>query len=241
MGGTRIHELIESGRATPGSSDMRPRSGQLQGARRLRRKMNITPHDLILRTERLCLAVPSTGLAAEMAAYISRNRDHFAASAPRAAIEGTHTPERWISQIEAAHRELASDQALRLVIFEGAQPTNSIIGDCAFTAITRGAFQACYLGYRLDRQAVGRGFMHEALEAAIGYAFGELRLHRIMANYRPTNERSGNLLRKLGFKVEGFARDYLFLDNAWRDHILTSLTHPDAASEPFALAKPQSA
>lgn len=200
--------------------------------------MNVTSHELLLRTERLCLAVPSIGLAAEMAAYVSRNREHFAASAPRVAIEGTHTPERWLPQIEAAHRELASDQSLRLVMFEGEQPTGPIVGDCAFTGITRGAFQACYLGYRLDRQAVGCGFMLEALEAAIGYVFTELQLHRIMANYRPTNERSGNVLRKLGFKVEGFARDYLFLDNAWRDHILTSLTNPGTSSGTSTPAKP---
>jgi ribosomal-protein-alanine N-acetyltransferase len=26
--------------------------------------------------------------------------------------------------------------------------------------------------------------------------------------------------------VEGYARDYLFLDGVWQDHVLTSLTNP---------------
>jgi [ribosomal protein S5]-alanine N-acetyltransferase len=26
---------------------------------------------------------------------------------------------------------------------------------------------------------------------------------------------------------EGLARDYLFIDGAWRDHVLTALVHPD--------------
>jgi ribosomal-protein-alanine N-acetyltransferase len=47
-----------------------------------------------------------------------------------------------------------------------------------------------------------------------------------MANYRPENERSGRLLQRLGFAREGYARDYLFIDGAWRDHVLTSLTTP---------------
>jgi len=68
--------------------------------------------------------------------------------------------------------------------------------------------------------------MGEALRAAFGQVFGLLGLHRIMANYLPTNERSARLLRRLGFTVDGYARDYLYIDGAWRDHILTALTSP---------------
>jgi ribosomal-protein-alanine N-acetyltransferase len=31
----------------------------------------------------------------------------------------------------------------------------------------------------------------------------------------------------VGFVVEGYARDYLFIGGQFRDHVLTSLTHPD--------------
>jgi ribosomal-protein-alanine N-acetyltransferase len=44
-----------------------------------------------------------------------------------------------------------------------------------------------------------------------------------MANFRPENDRSRRLLQRLGFVEEGFARNYLFIDGAWRDHVLTSL------------------
>lgn len=53
----------------------------------------------------------------------------------------------------------------------------------------------------------------------IMFRFG---LHRIMANYCPENVRSGKLLARLGFEQEGLARDYLYLNGRWRDHILTS-------------------
>jgi ribosomal-protein-alanine N-acetyltransferase len=47
-----------------------------------------------------------------------------------------------------------------------------------------------------------------------------------MANYRPENYRSARLLQRLGFRREGLAADYLFIDGAWRDHILTALVNP---------------
>ena len=37
---------------------------------------------------------------------------------------------------------------------------------------------------------------------------------------------AGGCSQRLGFVQEGYARDYLFIDGAWRDHILTSRTNP---------------
>jgi ribosomal-protein-alanine N-acetyltransferase len=70
--------------------------------------------------------------------------------------------------------------------------------------------------------------MREALAALLPYVFDELGMHRVQANYQPVNERSARLLRCLGFVVEGYARDYLFIAGAWRDHVLTSITDPRA-------------
>jgi ribosomal-protein-alanine N-acetyltransferase len=47
-----------------------------------------------------------------------------------------------------------------------------------------------------------------------------------MANYMPHNRRSGNVLKRLGFVVEGYARDYLMINGKWEDHIFTSLINP---------------
>jgi ribosomal-protein-alanine N-acetyltransferase len=69
--------------------------------------------------------------------------------------------------------------------------------------------------------------MSEAVSAAIAHVFGDLGLHRVRAAYHPHNERSGRLLCRLGFVVEGYARDYLDLHGAWRDQILTGLINPD--------------
>jgi ribosomal-protein-alanine N-acetyltransferase len=83
------------------------------------------------------------------------------------------------------------------------------------------------LGYSLAAVEQGKGYMTEALKVAINFVFTELNLHRIMAAYIPHNQRSGLLLKRLGFGVEGYARDYLMINDQWQDHILTSLINPN--------------
>jgi ribosomal-protein-alanine N-acetyltransferase len=127
-----------------------------------------------------------------------------------------------------AREEWSAGQSARFVFFRRGEEDGPVVGNASFTEIVRGPLLGCFLGYKLDEKAQGQGLMFEGLTAAIAWAFDELGLHRISANYRPTNERSGRVLRRLGFVVEGYARDYLFIDGAWRDHILTSLTNPKA-------------
>lgn len=67
--------------------------------------------------------------------------------------------------------------------------------------------------------------MAAGLRCGIDYAFGELRLPRIMANYVPHNRPSKRLLTNLGFVTEGHAADYLLIDGRWQNHVLTSLTN----------------
>ncbi len=52
-----------------------------------------------------------------------------------------------------------------------------------------------------------------------------LDMHQVMANYLSPNHRSANLLKKLEFVVEGYAREYLFIQGKWQDYMLTSLTN----------------
>ena len=74
--------------------------------------------------------------------------------------------------------------------------------------------------------------MSEALRAATAHVFSAMELHRIEANYLPENLRSGRLLLRLGFEVQGYARRYLYIDGAWRDHVLTALTCPAKLETP---------
>ncbi|AOY90736.1 alanine acetyltransferase [Cupriavidus sp. USMAA2-4] len=128
------------------------------------------------------------------------------------------------NRLEAMERQMEAESALHLLLFR--RDSGQLIGDCNFTNIVRGPFQACHLGFSIARDCEGQGLMRECLATAIEYVFGELGLHRIMANYRPENERSARLLTGLRFEREGIARAYLKLNGAWADHVLTSLINP---------------
>ena len=97
----------------------------------------------------------------------------------------------------------------------------------AFSNIIRGPLQSCFLGYALAERRQGAGLMTEAVRLGIEYMFQEMHLHRISANYMPHNTASAAVLKRLGFTVEGYSRDYLQIDGRWQDHIVTSLINPD--------------
>ena len=176
----------------------------------------------MIETARLTLITPTRADAPRMLRYVEDNRSHLASWEPSRPDE-YYTLDYWSKELAFSAEECKQGKSLRLILLDRDAPSGPVKGQCTFSNIVRGPFQAAYLGYSLDHRAVGKGLMYEALSASIGYAFEELNLHRIMANYMPTNERSGRLLRRLGFTVEGYARDYLMLAGKWQDHILTAL------------------
>jgi ribosomal-protein-alanine N-acetyltransferase len=84
--------------------------------------------------------------------------------------------------------------------------------------IERRALQSAYAGYYAAKALAGQGYMTEGMGLVLGYAFGELKLHRIEANIQPANEKSIALVKRCGFRYEGFSPRYLKIGGRWRDH-----------------------
>lgn len=128
--------------------------------------------------------------------------------------------------------EFKNGHSLQGYIFEKSNPT-SVIGHISLSPILRGPAQFSFLGYGISLNKQNQGYMTEILEQTIQFAFNDLHLHRIMANHVPDNERSSRLLKRLGFTVEGYAKEHLHLNGQWQDHVLTALINPKWENMPI--------
>lgn len=177
-----------------------------------------------LSTARLRLWIAGPADAAELLRHHVENREHLARWAPPTPAE-VYTMAYWQARTSVNRQDYREGRAVRFAIAWRSEPAR-IIGTCSFTEIVRGPVQACQLGYGLDDREQGKGVMTEALRSAIGFVLDTLKMHRINASYMQSNLRSGALLARLGFAVEGHARAYLFVDGGWRDHVLAALVNP---------------
>ena len=179
----------------------------------------------VLTTERLVLRLASERDSEAIVQYYRENREFLAPFEPLRP-PGFYTTRFWELQACRSHEDYRAGLAVRFFLFRREEP-GTISGYVSLTGITRGPAEFCFMGYNLAEHEQGRGLMSEALREIIHFTFAELSLHRVMANYMPHNRRSGRLLRRLGFQVEGYARDYLMINGQWEDHVLTSLTNTE--------------
>ena len=122
--------------------------------------------------------------------------------------------------------EMARDESFAFLIFEAT--SEELLGGLTLGGVRRGVAQAATIGYWMGAPHAGKGHMTRAVAAVVRFAFATLRLHRIEAACIPDNAPSMALLQRNGFRREGFARAYLKINDAWRDHVLFALLEGEA-------------
>ena len=172
-----------------------------------------------LETENLIISVLNPDDVELLVKYERDNRSHLSPWEPTR-VAGYFGLEETKKRVELNFKNFQLGSSISLVAFDKSK--SEIICLCTFSNIVHGVFQACNLGYSISEKKQGKGLMFEMLQASIQYVFIEYNLHRVMANYIPSNIRSEKLLDKLGFQKEGMAKSYLKISGSWQDHVLTS-------------------
>ncbi len=98
------------------------------------------------------------------------------------------------------------------------------VGEVSLGSLQRGPFQSAYVGYWIDEQHAGHGYVPEAVVLTLRYAFEELGLHRVEAVIVPRNARSRRVAEKLQLREEGTSARFLQIRGVWEDHVRYAIT-----------------
>jgi RimJ/RimL family protein N-acetyltransferase len=92
--------------------------------------------------------------------------------------------------------------------------SHEMIGDVAFS-IKRDDQRQAFIGYSLARPYWRNGYAFEAVSCLLAFLFGELNLHRIVAECDVENSASWKLLEKLSFRREAHLVENIFFKGAY--------------------------
>ena len=171
----------------------------------------------VFRSRRLWYLAAGPDLAGPAAAFYRRNRAAFAPFDP-VQPEDFFTAAGQREALEGAEALAEAGRTFRFLLVQPRHP-GKVVGMTALSDIVRGAFQSCFLAYKMDRTLWGRGYGAEAVEATADWAFRVLGLHRVEANIMPRNLPSRRAAEKAGFTQEGLSRSYLKINGVWEDHL----------------------
>lgn len=104
---------------------------------------------------------------------------------------------------------------------------DAFAGQVTVSNITGGSARFASIGYWIDQQHAGRGFMPLAVAMTADHCWHTLGLHRVEVAIRPENVASLRVVEKLRFEDVGYARRFLHIDGDWRDHRLFALNVED--------------
>lgn len=170
-----------------------------------------------LETERLTLRPPMHGDYRAWADLREKSREHLAPWEPTWSTDHL-TRKAFANRVYWAQRSIANGSAAPLFLIR--RDDEALIGAITLDNLRRGPAQSGTTGYWVGEPYARLGYMREALQAVVHYAFTTLDLSRLEAGCLPENAASRGLLEKCGYKYEGVAQSYLQINGRWRNHVL---------------------
>ncbi|WP_058301505.1 GNAT family N-acetyltransferase [Gorillibacterium timonense] len=153
-----------------------------------------------------------------------KNQDHFQAVTP-ARDESYYSEDFQLDWIRHCAEDFREDRQYHFGIF--LKVNDELIGGISLFQVQRRFFQRAMMGYSLDKDYEGNGYMTEAARLLVDFGFRELKLHRIWAEAKPSNLGSIRVLEKAGFEQEGIARKNVMINGRWEDHTVLSILNPE--------------
>ena len=186
--------------------------------------MLLAKRKLQIETQRMTLRSPTHSDFRPWAALRLASADHLTPWEPSWAADHL-TRKAFTNRVYWAQRSVTSGTALPLFMFR--RDDDALIGAITLDNIRRGPAQAGTLGYWTGASFARQGYMQEAIQAVVHYAFTRVDLSRIEAACLTENAASRGLLESCGFKYEGVAQSYLQISGRWRTHVLYAALRMD--------------
>lgn len=175
-------------------------------------------------TDRLYLKILKPNYCRKVLDYYKRNRQFLDEWEPKRPKE-LYTLSYQKRQLIYEYNDFKDNKAVRFWIIK--KDTNTIIGNISISNIIMGNFKSCFMGYKLDKDEINKGYMTEAIKKVVEIMFTDFGLHRIEVNILPRNERSLRIMEKLNFEQEGYSKRYLEINGKWEDHIHFAIYEED--------------
>lgn len=152
--------------------------------------------------------------AEELTEYYIRNKEHLKSFEPTR-DSSFYTYETQKEILLESYRQLMTGVGSDLGIYKD----NKLIGKIKISNIVYGIFKSGIVGYSIDKEYEGKGYMKEAVKLTLEYAKNYLDLHRLEASILTDNSRSKGVLLACGFEEVGLNKKYLYINGSWKDHI----------------------
>jgi len=177
----------------------------------------LKPYELFaMETDRLRLSVLKRSCSRMVTDYIVRNRQ-FHKKWSQTHDESYFTEKTQKDYLRFDVSEYLNGRVVPLYLTRRGEP-GRILGRITFFNFAYGGMMSCSVGYHLDEEETGKGYMTEALTEACRMIMDVMHIHRIEAFILPDNEKSLAVIKRCGFTHEGRRVSYMHINGKWEDH-----------------------
>lgn len=175
-----------------------------------------------IETARLVLTALDPQDAREMWPSVEASRAHLEPWLPW--VPYTFDADSTYRYADSSASDWDTGRATRFAIRE--RTTRRFVGIVGLESFSH-MHESVELGYWLRLDAAGRGYMTEAASQVVTWAFTQLRAHRVRVAASTENHASLAVIRRLGFRFEGIAREAERCHGRWLDHAVFALLSTD--------------